>query len=222
VPLARAPRRISVYCREKAEANRLSKNAHKEFLTMAANDEFGALTLGKWLLVAGCDEGETLEQVMSGLFAELRVPLFRYVVAMLSSAEEAEDVTQECFLRLFLELRSGKRLDSPKAWLFRVGHNLALDRWRSASPEQGLDGPARNVADERHPSSEEAVLQQERLAWMRAAINRLSTQQRLCLHLRTESFRYREIADILGVSESTVCENIRRGLSRLMKDCHEL
>jgi RNA polymerase sigma-70 factor (ECF subfamily) len=57
---------------------------------------------------------------------------------------------------------------------------------------------------------------------MRAAINRLSTQQRLCLHLRTESFRYREIANILGVSESTVCENIRRGLSRLMKDCHEL
>jgi RNA polymerase sigma-70 factor (ECF subfamily) len=189
---------------------------------MAANDEFGALTFGKWVLVAGREEGETLEQVMSGLFAELRVPLFRYVVAILSSASEAEDVTQECFLRLFLELRSGKSLDSPKAWLFRVGHNLALDRWRSASPEQGLDGPARNVADERYPSSEEAMLQQERLAWMHAAINRLSTQQRLCLHLRTESFRYREIADILGVSESTVCENIRRGLSHLMKDCHEL
>jgi len=189
---------------------------------MATKDEFGSLTLGKWLFVAGREEGETLEQVLSGLFNELRVPLFRYVVALLGSAAEAEDVTQECFLKLFLELRSGRSLDHPKAWLFRVGHNLVLDRWRSALPEQGLDGPARNVADERSPSSEAAMLQQERLALMRAAINRLSTQQRMCLHLRTESFRYREIADILGVSESTVCENIRRGLSHLMKDCHEL
>jgi RNA polymerase sigma-70 factor (ECF subfamily) len=89
-------------------------------------------------------------------------------------------------------------------------------------PAQGLDGPALEVPDERYPSSEDAVLRQERLALMRAAINRLSAQQRQCLHLRTESFRYREIAEILGVSESTVCENIRRGLSHLMKDCHEL
>jgi RNA polymerase sigma-70 factor, ECF subfamily len=189
---------------------------------MAANDELGTLTLGKWLFVTRPAEDETLQQVLSGLFDELRVPLFRYLVAMLGSAAEAEDITQECFLRLFLELRSGKKLASPKAWLFRVGHNLARDCWRSASPEQGLEGQALNVPDERYPSSEEAVLQQERLALMRAAINRLSAQQRLCLHLRTESLRYWEIADIMGVSESTVCENIRRGLSHLMKDCHEL
>lgn len=189
---------------------------------MAPNDDFGALTLGKCAFVAHWEEAKTIDQVLSALFDELRVSLYRYVLATLCSAAEAEDVTQECFVKLFVELRSGRKLDSPKAWLFRVGHNLALDRWRSASPTQSLDGPALNVADERYPSSEEAILRQERLALMRAAINRLSTQQRLCLHLRTESFRYREIADILGVGESTVCENIRRGLSRLMKDFHEL
>jgi RNA polymerase sigma-70 factor, ECF subfamily len=189
---------------------------------MAANDDLGALTLGKWLFVARQEEAKTLDQVLSALFDELRVPLFRYVVAMLGSAAEAEDVTQECFVKLFLELRSGRNPNSPRAWLFRVGHNLALDRWRAASPAQGLYGSVLNVADERYPSSEDAMLRQERLALMRAAMNRLSTQQRLCLHLRTESFRYREIAEILGVSESTVCENIRRGLSRLIKDCHEL
>jgi RNA polymerase sigma-70 factor (ECF subfamily) len=189
---------------------------------MATRDELEALALCKWLFVASPDERETLEQVLARLFDELRVPLFRYLVAMLGSAAEAEDITQECFLRLFLELRSGKNLTSPKAWLFRVGHNLVRDRRRAVSPEQELDGPALNVADERHLSSEEAILQQERLALMRTAISRLSTQQRLCLHLRTESFRYREIASILGVSESTVCENIRRGLAHLVKDCHEL
>jgi RNA polymerase sigma-70 factor (ECF subfamily) len=64
------------------------------------------------------------------------------------------------------------------------------------------------------------MLRQEQVCLMRVALDRLSSQQRQCLHLRTEGFRYREIAEILGVSESTVCENLRRGLSRLMKDCH--
>jgi RNA polymerase sigma-70 factor (ECF subfamily) len=189
---------------------------------MAAKNELGTMAFGDWLFLARPDEDRTLEQVLSGIFDELRVPLFRYLVAMLGSAAEAEDVMQECFLRLFLELRARKGVGTPKAWLFRVGHNLVLDRWRSGSPEQSLDDSAENVVDDRQASSEENLLHQERLALMRAAISRLSTQQRLCLHLRTESFRYREIAEILGVSESTVCENIRRGLSRLIKDCHEL
>lgn len=196
--------------------------AVKGAVNNAANDEFGTLTLGKWLLVARPAEDETLEQVLAGLFDKLRVPLFRYLVATLGSAAEAEDVAQECFLRLFVELRAGKNIANPKAWLFQVGHNLARDRWRSVSPEQILDDAALTIPDRRYPSSEEAMLQQERLILMRAAINRLSSQQRLCLHLRTESFRYREIAEILGVSESTVCENIRRGLSHLMRDCNEL
>src|SRR5580704_15377658 len=114
---------------------------------MPANDDLGALTLGKWLFVARQEEAQTLDQVLSALFDELRVPLFRYVVAMLGSAAEAEDVTQECFVKLFLELRSGRNPNSPRAWLFRVGHNLALDRWRAASPAQGLYGSVLNVAD---------------------------------------------------------------------------
>lgn len=189
---------------------------------MAAKNEFGALTFGDWTFLTESGEDKTLEHVLSSLFDQLRGPLLRYLVAMLGSAAEAEDITQECFLRLFLELRSGKNVGTPKAWLFRVGHNLVLDRWRAVSPEQSLGDSPRDVVDERQPSSEENLLHQERLSLMREAISHLSTQQRLCLHLRTEGFRYREIAQISGVSESTVCENIRRGLSRLIKDCHEL
>jgi len=189
---------------------------------MAAKNEFGALALSDWLIFARREDNEKLESVLSALFDELRAPLFRYLFAMLGSAAEAEDVAQECFLRLFVELRNGKKVGNPKAWLFRVGHRIVLDRWRSAPAEQSLEDSPADVADDRQISSEENLLQQERLQLMRAAMNRLSTQQRLCLHLRTECFRYREIAEILGISESTVCENIRRGLTRLIKDCHEL
>jgi len=189
---------------------------------MAAKNQFGALALSDWLIFAKREDSEKLESVLAALFDELRGPLFRYLIAMLGSAAEAEDAAQECFLRLFVELRNGKKVGNPKAWLFRVGHRLVLDRWRSAPGDQSLEASPADVADDRQLSSEENLIQQERLQLMRAAMNRLSTQQRLCLHLRTESFRYREIAEILGISESTVCENIRRGLTRLIKDCHEL
>jgi RNA polymerase sigma-70 factor (ECF subfamily) len=190
---------------------------------MASDSQSGRLAYSKWLLALTREENKTLEERLAGLFDELRVPIFRYVLVMLRNAAEAEDVTQECFLRLFVDLRSGKRIDNMKAWLFRAGHNLAIDRRRlhDFRLQDSLDGDAQDLVDGRYPSSEEAMLRQEQLAMMRAALDRLSPQQRLCLHLRTEGFRYREIADILGVSESTVCENLRRGLSRLMKDCHE-
>jgi RNA polymerase sigma-70 factor (ECF subfamily) len=190
---------------------------------MASDSQSGRLAYSKWLLALTREENKTLEERLAGLFDELRVPIFRYVLVMLRNAAEAEDVTQECFLRLFVDLRSGKRIDNMKAWLFRAGHNLAIDRRRlhDFRLQDSLDGDTQDLVDSRYPSSEEAMLRQEQLAMMRAALDRLSPQQRLCLHLRTEGFRYREIADILGVSESTVCENLRRGLSRLMKDCHE-
>jgi len=107
-----------------------------------------------------------------------------------------------------------------KAWLFRVGHNLAVDshRQNSVRSESSLDSAAHFLIDRRYPSSEEDMLHKERIELVRLAFERLSPQQRLCLHLRTEGFRYREIASILAVSESTVCENLRRGLSRLIKD----
>jgi len=190
---------------------------------MASDSPTRSLVDAKWLFTLTHEAAETLEDRLSALFGELRIPLFRYVLVMLRNAAEAEDVTQECFLRLFVALRSGQRIDPVKPWLFRVGHNLAIDRRRQYDSrlEDSLDGDAQYVADGRYPSSEEAVLHQERVSAMRSALDRLSSQQRQCLHLRTEGFRYREIAEILGVSESTVCENLRRGLSRLIKDCHE-
>ena len=164
-----------------------------------------------------------LRQRVTKVFELLRDPVYRYLFRVLENSEEAEDLTQEVFLRLYSHLHKGQTVSNIRAWVFRVAHNLAIDRRRlhDFRLQDSLDGDAQDLADGRYPSSEEAMLRQEQLAMMRAALDRLSPQQRLCLHLRTEGFRYREIADILGVSESTVCENLRRGLSRLMRDCLE-
>ena len=56
---------------------------------------------------------------------------------------------------------------------------------------------------------------------LRTAIENLSPQQRSCLHLRAEGFRYREIAGILGINPSTVGEFLQRAVKRLRKAIYE-
>lgn len=180
------------------------------------------LPLPAWLF-GSRTEADRVESHLTQVFHEQRQPLYRYLLVILRNGAEAEDVAQECFLRLYQEMAQRRRVENVKAWLFRAGHNLAIDRLRSrdARTEDTLDEAAMQMLEDGQPSSEEMMLRQERLSMMRAAVDRLSTQQRTCLHLRTEGFRYREIAEILEVSESTVCENIRRGLARLAKDANE-
>ena len=165
--------------------------------------------------VAGRAEG-----AFTILYARLWHPVHTVVRRALADPGLAEDITQECFLRLFAELRAGTRIDHVKAWLFRVAHNLSVDEQRRYEGRaESLDEEALQKADDQAVSTEEAMLHQERLVRMRAAMDRLSAQQRACLLLRAENFRYREIADLLGITKSTVFENIRRGLTHLTKDC---
>jgi len=160
------------------------------------------------------------EDAFMMLFERHREVIIRVACRLTDSTAAAEDITQECFLRLFAELRSGRKIDHVKAWLFRVGHNLGVDEQRRyESRAEALDDEILQKADDQAVSTEEAMLHQERLVRMRMAMDRLSAQQRACLLLRAENFRYREIADLLGITKSTVFENIRRGLTRLTRDC---
>jgi RNA polymerase sigma-70 factor (ECF subfamily) len=187
---------------------------------MPSDDQSERLEYPTWVMSRSRGQGEIARDQTALLFEEFRTPIYRYLFGLLHNASQAEDITQECFLRLFAELRSGRKIDHVKAWLFRVGHNLGVDEQRRyESRAEALDDEILQKADDQAVSTEEAMLHQERLVRMRMAMDRLSAQQRACLLLRAENFRYREIADLLGITKSTVFENIRRGLTRLTRDC---
>jgi len=67
---------------------------------------------------------------------------------------------------------------------------------------------------------EELFQRREKITRIHAAIATLSEQQKECLYLRAEGFRYREIADVLGVTVSTVAESLRRAVRKLSKEPH--
>src|SRR5215471_8018253 len=71
--------------------------------------------------------GMTLSEKVHALFEQFRGPLFRYLLRKTRDAGQAEDLAQETFVRLFRHLRDDRALDNPKAWLFTVANNLAID-----------------------------------------------------------------------------------------------
>ena len=70
------------------------------------------------LAADGTSGSMTLSERVHALFEQLHVPVFRYLLRKTRDSGQAEDITQETFLRLFRHLREDRLLDNPKAWLF--------------------------------------------------------------------------------------------------------
>lgn len=163
----------------------------------------------------------TLSETVQVLFEQLHLPVFRYTMRKTGNSGQAEDITQETFLRLFRYLKEGRSLDNPKAWLFTVANNLAIDASRGDSHFQDLDESTwSRIEDTRlsSPDPEKRSIQQERLERLRSVALSLTALQRECLHLRAEGLRYREIAELMKISISTVADAVRRATLKLSRE----
>ena len=166
--------------------------------------------------------GMTLSEKVHALFEQFRGPLFRYLLRKTRDAGQAEDLAQETFVRLFRHLRDDRALDNPKAWLFTVANNLAIDANRDGQHFKDLDENTWKTMEERASSSEadpeKLMLQRERLDRLHVAVLNLTPLQRECLHLRAEGLRYREVASLLELSLSTVMDAVRRATLKLARE----
>jgi RNA polymerase sigma-70 factor (ECF subfamily) len=157
-------------------------------------------------------------QLLLELYDREQTPLKRYVAMLGIDPETARDIVQESFLKLHEHLLAGGDKSNLRAWLYRVVHNNARNRQasfgaRNTGRLEDLTPAASPLAKD--PTAEEELLEKERDERLRQAMGKLSEAQRSCLVLRTQGLKYREIAEALDLSISTVGENIQRGLERL-------
>jgi len=167
----------------------------------------------------------TARELVGRAYRENRQAIYCYLVALGTNPAEAQDLAQEAFLKLYVAIRKGQRIENLRAWLFTVASNLALNQhrarqYRPAATEQEIAAWLESQTDPRS-DPEQALLDTERAIHLNDAIRGLSRQQQACLHLRAEGFRYREIARILGVTLPTVAEFVRRAVVRLKQVMHE-
>jgi RNA polymerase sigma-70 factor (ECF subfamily) len=163
----------------------------------------------------------TLDERIAEYFEGFRMHVFRFLLRRTHDASQAEDLTQETFLRLCVHLREERPLENPRAWLFTVAANLSIDISRHQSNITDLDEPTwekiENSRSGLQSNPEALLLQNERLDRVQSAMLTLTPLQRECLHLRDEGLLYREMADLLGISISTIADALRRATVKLAR-----
>jgi RNA polymerase sigma-70 factor (ECF subfamily) len=160
-----------------------------------------------------------VEQEVLTLFDQLRKPLFRYLLSLSLTTADSEEVLQETFLALFQHLQRGKSRRNLKGWLFRVSHNLALRKRRDGrrDPQNFFAGdmPLHELVIDPSLNPEDQLAASEKQQAIAAVVEALPEQERRCLFLRAEGLRYREIAEVLEISISTVSVSLGRSLARI-------
>jgi RNA polymerase sigma factor (sigma-70 family) len=156
------------------------------------------------------------EDWFARLFREHGHPLRRYLSQLVHSFDAAEDLAQEAFARVYAT--DAAQIQSPRSFLFRTAHNLALNHVRHQRVASiipgGLDGIE---TTDTAPSAEQSVVARQELATLRAAIDRLPPQCRQVFLLRKiEGLSHRQIAERLGIAVSTVEKHIAKGV----RSCH--
>jgi RNA polymerase sigma-70 factor (ECF subfamily) len=159
---------------------------------------------------------ETVEEVVD-LFHQFRNPLLRYVSALGLAVHDGEEVVQEVFLALFQHLKQGRPRTNLKGWVFRVAHNLALRQRTRNGRKDHLHSKEvltdRQFAPELNPEEELAGVQRRQR--LLEAVASMTETDRCCLYLRAEGLRYRQIAEVVGISLGGVSLALARALNQL-------
>jgi RNA polymerase sigma-70 factor (ECF subfamily) len=183
-------------------------------LSFASGDQFVGLIRKE-------QTGTALQERVTVLFEESRDDVYRYLLTVGLHPPQAQEAAQEVFLRLYATLRKGEEIQNPRAWIFRVAHNLGLKVRARQHSEQPFDAELSRRYNTDTDTPESELLERERIARFHAAVASLSEQQRRCLFLRMEGLRYPEIGATLGISASAVGEFLRRAMLRLKKVRYE-
>lgn len=151
-------------------------------------------------------------------YLENETALKRYLRRFIHSREAADDLAQEAFLRAFAA-ESGRVIESPKAFLFKVAKNLALNevaRQSTMSPEPLGDFDGQDVLeDSGQAAADDVVDSRERLRLLARAIAVLPPQcAKVFLLRKMQGMSQKEIAVRLNISVRTVENHVALGLSR--------
>jgi RNA polymerase sigma factor (sigma-70 family) len=145
--------------------------------------------------------------------------VYGYLRWQLASADEAEDLTAEVFLRA---LRAVHRFDptrgSPQAWLYRIARNALRDQQRQARRRRQVPLAALRDLQCEAPSPEERILREEEVARLLASVALLGPADRELIGLRYGSaLSIGEVGEVLGLREPVVRTRLWRVLGRLRK-----
>lgn len=143
----------------------------------------------------------------------LKNELYRLALRITLNPAEAEDIVQETMIKVWNRRDQWDDIDSIEAFCLTICRNLSLDKMKKmANQSQSLSEGEHDTPDCSYSSNpEEQAVQQDRVALVRRLIDELPEKQRSVMQLRDfEGKSYKEIAEIMAISEEQVKVNIFR------------
>jgi RNA polymerase sigma-70 factor (ECF subfamily) len=166
---------------------------------------------------------EDKETLLTAVYHEYSGQIHTYASRLLGNTEDADDITQEVFIRAhghLAELRDPGRL---KSWLYRIATNLCMDLLRRRSRTRRIFGiavplgpdsddsdhtPMREVANPGSTAPIDQVAERDHIA---GALHEMPPKYAVCLMLHSaQGLSYREIADILGITPGAAAVRLTR------------
>lgn len=179
-------------------------------------------------LIAAYNRGNT--RALGILVERYKKPLSNYLARMTDSAADTDEIFQETWMRVITKSH-GFRTDQFKSWLFRIAHNLIVDRSRRQSKQVSLDAPMggddnpHTLADRLvspGPGPDSRASKRDLGKAVAEALEQLSADQREVVMLRIEqNMAFKDIAKVQRVSLNTALSRMHYAVTRmktLLKD----
>jgi RNA polymerase sigma-70 factor (ECF subfamily) len=169
------------------------------------------------------DEAFLLESVRSGnadafagIIEQYQLPITRYLYRLTGDWETARDLAQDTFIQAYKSILKTNFNTSFKAWLYKTATNSAHQHFRKHKPHKVVSTEA-TAKDETLTARDNTGSIIENLT-IREALLGVDKDRRTCLLLHFwEGLRYREIAEIIGISEDAVRKRVARGCQEFRK-----
>jgi RNA polymerase sigma-70 factor (ECF subfamily) len=174
-------------------------------------------------LISRCQKGD--QDALKEIFDQYNKRVYRIAYGVVRQREDALDIVQEVFIKLFRSIRNFKGRSKFYTYLYRLAMNTAIDHVRKAGkyPASRLDQEGvLQPADEVEKGPDRILLHKELEGRVNMAMGRLPIDQRTALVLReVEGLSYQEMAETMGCSIGTVMSRLhygRRKMRELLKN----
>ena len=146
---------------------------------------------------------------------------FVYSVALrvTRNADEAKEVTQDVFIKIYNNLRSFRFRSSFKTWLYRITTNTALNALKKSSKDinRRVDYDVALKANDDSATATHAIEMDDNKKLLSSLLDMLNPDQRACIVLREiEGLNYREISKALSININTVRSRLKRARETLL------
>lgn len=170
-------------------------------------------------MISRCQQGD--QEALKEIFDKYHKKVYRIAYGVVRHREEALDIVQEVFIKLFHSIKNFKGRSQFYTYLYRMTMNTAIDHARktgkqffSSLDEEGSFEPR----DELEKGPERLLLQKELEERVKLAMNRLPAEQKAALIFRdVEGLSYQEMAEAMGCSIGTVMSRLHYGRKKMQE-----